>query len=255
MERSNVGAYVWFGTCIRYLQDVDTGWYVGTDGGALVNIDGFFDWVDRLGLKVTGDTRAFMQLNALRDELRQDLLGDPDRMLTPTQSGQIKQAMHDVRKTLEAELHGMVAYVPTDKRLDVGKLQDDVRALVTADTYDKISGIAQLDLDEAGKCIAFDRPTASAFHLMRATEQVLREFYLSIVKRNRIAPPLMWGPMVTALEGRSKPPPSPILENLTNIRRSFRNPTQHPDKVYDLDEAQDLFALSVDAIRRMSVFL
>jgi hypothetical protein len=57
------------------------------------------------------------------------------------------------------------------------------------------------------------------------------------------------------LGARRRPPPSPLLENLTNIRRSLRNPTQHPEKVYVIDDVQDLFGLCVDVIRRMSVEL
>jgi len=41
-------------------------------------------------------------------------------------------------------------------------------------------------------------------------------------------------------------------DHLDHIRRSFRNPTQHPDKIYDIQEAQDLFGLCVDAVNRMS---
>jgi len=42
---------------------------------------------------------------------------------------------------------------------------------------------------------------------------------------------------------------------LDNIRRSFRNPTQHPDKIYDIQEVQDLFGLCIDAINRMITLL
>jgi hypothetical protein len=37
------------------------------------------------------------------------------------------------------------------------------------------------------------------------------------------------------------------------IHRSFRNPTQHPVKVYGIDDVQDRFELCVDVVRRMSV--
>lgn len=75
-------------------------------------------------------------------------------------------------------------------------------------------------------------------------------FYHSIVKRKRMTIPL-WGPTVDALKKRRNPPPVELLNNLDNIRRSFRNPTQHPEKIYDIQEVQDLFALCVDAIDRM----
>ncbi len=43
-----------------------------------------------------------------------------------------------------------------------------------------------------------------------------------------------------------------LFKNLENICVSFRNPTQHPEKIYDIEEVQDLWGLSVDVINRMS---
>jgi hypothetical protein len=42
-----------------------------------------------------------------------------------------------------------------------------------------------------------------------------------------------------------------LYNNLDNIRLSFRNPTQHPEMIYNLDEVQDLWALCVEVINRM----
>jgi hypothetical protein len=47
--------------------------------------------------------------------------------------------------------------------------------------------------------------------------------------------------MIASMRARSKPPPAALLDNLDGLRRNFRNPTQHPEKVYDIHEAQDLF--------------
>jgi hypothetical protein len=112
--------------------------------------------------------------------------------------------------------------------------------------YAKLPEVAQYDFGEAGKCIAFERPTAAAFHLMRGTEGVL----LRDRKRDRVKP-LLWGSMVNDMKNRRRKPPKELLQNLGNIRESFRNSTQHPEKVYDIQETQDLFGLSVDVVNRM----
>lgn len=116
--------------------------------------------------------------------------------------------------------------------------------------FNKLPEIAIKDFDEAGKCIAFERSTAAAFHLLRATESVLRNYYLSIVKRNRVSP-LNWGPMLKSLRSRKKRPDDVLLDHLDGIRRNFRNPTQHPEKVYDINEAQDLLGICIDVVNRM----
>ena len=55
-----------------------------------------------------------------------------------------------------------------------------------------------------------------------------------------------------SLRQRRDAPSDELLENLDLIRRSFRNPTAHPEKSYDIDEAQDLFGLCIDVVNRMA---
>jgi hypothetical protein len=56
--------------------------------------------------------------------------------------------------------------------------------------------------------------------------------------------------MVEHLRKRSDAPPRSLLDGLDNIRHNFRNPTQHPEAIYDIQEAQDLLSLSLDAVGR-----
>lgn len=174
-----------------------------------------------------------------------------DALLTADQAASLRAIMNEVRPTLFAEAEGNVAYIVADKRLDVNKLLDDVGSLFGSGVFSSMNAIARLDFEEAGKCLAFERATAAAFHLMRGTESVLRDFYFSVVKQKRLKKP-MWGGILDQLEARRTPPPAALLATLRSIKDNFRNPTQHPDKVYDLDEVQDLFGLSVDVVNRMT---
>jgi hypothetical protein len=157
--------------------------------------------------------------------------------------------MEDIYKTLYAEIIGKTAYVVTEKRIDVEKLLNNIERLFPSGIFGRLPNISRYDLTEAGKCVAFERPTAAAFHLLRGTEAVLRYFYTSRVKRKRC--PLMWGPIVNHLRAQKKPPDITLLNNLDNIKNSFRNPTQHPEMKYNIDEVQDLFGLCIDVINRM----
>jgi len=63
----------------------------------------------------------------------------------------------------------------------------------------------------------------------------------------------MWGNMVADLRKRRAARGYEVLLNhLDNIRSSFRNPTAHPEKFFDIQEAQDLWSLCVDAVNRMA---
>ena len=57
--------------------------------------------------------------------------------------------------------------------------------------------------------------------------------------------------MTGDMRKRKTRPPEALLNHLDHIRENFRNPTDHPDKVYDTEEAQDLLALCCDAMGRM----
>jgi hypothetical protein len=179
---------------------------------------------------------------------------DEDANLTKEQAEKLSSAMRELRNTLEAEIKGFDAYVVTPKRVDVTKLISNVPSLFAPNVFEKLPEIVRYDLVEAGKCIAFERPTAAAFHLTRATESVLRAFYCFHIRRERSA--FMWGPMLQSLRSKkkftSKKNYSTLFNNLDNIRFSFRNPTQHPEKIYDIQEVQDLWGLCVDVINRMS---
>jgi len=245
MQSKTISSYIKFGTGLRYLQDAEKGWVVHGKDCLLNNINIFLGFLDEFELPVT--ERASRELRELRDKLAKS---EPDHRLTSDEASELNGLMNDVRKTLFAEARGKVAFIVTDKRIDVDKLLTDVSTLMAPSSFDKLPDIAQYDFKEAGKCIAFELPTAAAFHLLRGTEAVLRHFYCSVVRKDRVE--LMWGPMVSSLRSRRKPPPAPLLDNLDNIRRSFRNPTQHPDKIYDIQEVQDLFGLCVDVVNRMA---
>lgn len=249
MEPIPIEDYIFFGTVLRYLQDASVGGSVHDDGGIFFNIIRFFDFLERFDLPVT--KRASYKLRKYRDMLEEK---DQAHTLAVDEASELRTIMTDIRNTLMAEAGGKIAYIVTDKRIDVNKLLSNTSSLMSPGVYDSLPAIAKYDFTEASMCIAFERPTAAAFHLLRGTESTLREFYCSIVKQKRVKN-LLWGPMVEHLRKRSRPPPKELLDHLDNIRVTYRNPTQHPEKIYDIHRVQDLFNLCVDAVTQMSTLI
>jgi len=245
METHPILEFILFGLTWRYLQDAKEGIHIWGEGKILDNLDRLLIGLDTFDLVVT--KRAANNIIAFRDEVK---LRDTSAVLSKEDATKLQNSLGELQRTLKAEGIGHVAFVTTDKRIDVDKLISQVGALFPPKIFDSLPDVAKYDFIEAGKCIAFERSTAAAFHILRATEDVLRKLYCALVKRDRIDP-LLWGPMVAHLRKRRATPPQVLLENLDNIRRSFRNPTQHPDKIYDIQEVQDLFPLCVDVITRM----
>lgn len=251
MEKKSIGDYFFFGTSLRYLQDASSGSRIFEPGCILDNIKACLDELDELELTVTKNASG--DLSRFRDKLMR--IKDKEARLTAEQSQGLNRICHSLRPTLLAELHTHEAYVITPKRFDTHKLLNDVASLMSPGIYSSLPEIAQYDLMEAGKCIAFERPTAAAFHLLRATESVLRHFYCTLIRTKRV-PNLLWGNMVGDLRTRKKTRKyTTLYNNLDNIRHSYRNPTQHPDAIYDIHGAQDLLPLCFEAITRMTKIL
>ncbi len=245
MRSEPIAGYIFFGISWRFLQDTPEGVIVHRPGRILENLNAVLGGLTRFGLQVA--RRAATELFQLQDELKSTPSG---ATLTIDQAHKLHRAMNELQRVLQAESEGNLAYIVTDKRLDVRKLLGRPSELFAPSVFSNLPETAKSDFAEAGYCIAFERPTAAAFHILRGTEGVLRAFYCKRVKRNRVRP-LLWGPMLGSLRRRRPPPPRQLLENLDNIRRSFRSPTEHPEKNYDIQEAQDLLSLCIDVVNRM----
>lgn len=257
MISQSIFLYFWFGTCVRYLQDLSEGALLGTESGpgAVGNLHHLFEYIDSHNLQVT--KRASGNLWAFYNDLLQQ---EPEDALTADQAGALRDFVRELRVTLEAELRGFEAYIVTPKRLNVDDLLGNVERLLSPNVYPRLPDIAQYDFAEAGKCTAFERPTAAAFHLLRATESVLRLFYREIVRRNR-TDSLLWGRIVDDLRAKARSQRtraasySTLIAHLDHIRHSFRNPTQHPDMRYSIHEVMDLWGVCIDAVNRMAAAL
>ncbi len=245
MRSEPINSFIYFGLYWRYLQDAQTGYTIHGKNRILANIERVTEELKRFELQVT--LRAAYQLEDLYLELKEL---PADATLSEQQAKNLRDLMNNLQTTLNAEAMGFYTYVVTDKRLDIRKLIGNPQSLFAPGVFDSLPLIAKYDFAEAGVCIAFERTTAAGFHLLRGTEAELRNFYCVLVKRDRVSP-LLWFDMTDHLAKRKKKPPVEILKNLDNIRLSYRNPTQHPEKIYDIQEVQDLFGLCIDIVNRM----
>lgn len=246
MRRQTIYNYYFFGTCLRYLQDVQEKFPIHGDGFVIENIDTFLSYLRAIDLPVT--ERVARELDTFKIELSET---EKTSLLSEEQAKELISLMTKIRVTLEAELEGVKAFTTTPKIIDIQKLLDDVPNLFSPHVFNALPEISKYDFSEGGKCIAFERPTAAAFHILRGTESVLRLFYNSVIRRDRVKN-LNWGSIISDLRKHRKTEKYNTLTNhLDNIRNSFRNPTAHPEAIYDIHEVQDLWGLCVDVTNRM----
>lgn len=248
MDKRETSAYVWLGSSLRFLLDIREGYAIHGVGKVVDNLRHFQEQLEELSFPVS--RRAAVHWCGLPD-IEQELLGtSEDATVTAAQAGVLQRAMDRMWHVVLAEASGLYSFVVSEKRFPVEKLLDAPEELFAPGVFAALPEDAREDYRQAGRCIAYEVPTAAAFHLMRATESVLRDFYLAVVKQKRVDP-LLWGPMVSHMRTRkTKRPPAALLDELDSIRINYRNPTQHPDAVYDIHQAQALWGLCVDVADR-----
>jgi len=172
-----------------------------------------------------------------------------------TLRGTIEDEFTALEKVIYAESRIKNIYVIPQRRYNGDYLLSHSQKLLKDGVFQKLSDIAKFDFTSSCRCLAFGEATASAFHILRATEDVLKHYYCSYIKKGRLPKP-MWGPMTSELRAKKRnKPDETILHALDVVRNSYRNPTQHPLARYDIDSAQDLFGVCVDLINKMAIKL
>ena len=106
------------------------------------------------------------------------------------------------------------------------------------------------DLKEATRCLLFDIPTACAFHICRATESLILEYYESLSGHKWVGARRDWNEYIQQLTKEGAP--EHITTRLHEIRKFDRNAYVHPDKDVTIEEAPVLFELCAGVDYRMA---
>lgn len=247
MRKQRLDTYYWLGIFVMYLQRAEPGIIVHGGSYVVESLKQLLTYFVDLELPVTRN--ACRRVVEFYSELREL---PEDASLTDKQADELRDIITSLRQTLEAELADFEAFMPTPKNPDAKRLMEDVPGLFGLKVFKVLPKIAKYDFPEAGKCIAFERPTAAAFHLLRGTESVLRDYYDRMVPGH---PTNIknWRPIVSDLRNHTSATKYVALYNeLDSMGEHYRNPTQHPEKTYDIEEAQELWSLCVAAVNRMA---
>lgn len=175
------------------------------------------------------------------------------------------EGIKDIDYRLRDELSFISVFVlPADK----AKLYKSREPLFGSEFAAKFPS-AQYDIDEAGKCLALGRSTASVFHLMRAMEaglaslaaelgvsaeenwnKTLNQFDAALkklqeaLKQNSAAKPTDWKDKESFYSEASA--------LLRNVKNACRNDVSHIGKKYTEEEAQRILSATQDWLRFLS---
>lgn len=167
---------------------------------------------------------------------RQDAAGLPN----------LQTVQESIRK-FEPILDEEISAAPIFCLQRIGNLSTENLLIGASKGYDEavlrvLDQAAIAEIDEAGRCLAFERPTAAGFHILRAVELAIRLYLQSIA--GFVMPPLNrqnWGEFIKLLKDNSAA--KETVDSLQNIKDNYRNPLMHPMDTLELRQAISLFCV------------
>lgn len=169
----------------------------------------------------------------------------------PWELYRISWAAEQLAPVLKAELSVQAVYQIAPKRAyDIDTLIDNGTTIFSDSVRDQFTPEERYDVEQAGKCLAVEVPTAAAFHMFRAAESVLRRYYTAVVGTLPKLKMRNWGAYLKALKKCNAD--AKVLYALEQIKDLHRNPVLHPDSRVDIDEALSLVGLIESVISAMT---
>jgi hypothetical protein len=163
---------------------------------------------------------------------------------------QIWQKATEVETILHAELAIQPTYLLFRKRaFDIETLLADGTRLFSDLCRSNFTDDEKYDINQATKCLVFEVPTAAAFHILRATESVIRRYYEKVVGNLPKIKSRNWGTYLVML--RRCRADHRVLAVLEEMKDLYRNPIIHPESRMEMDEALSLIGIAETAISAM----
>lgn len=154
---------------------------------------------------------------------------------------------------LSAELENLATYHVTQKGIySTPELVERAELALPESVREKLDTQILNEIRESGRCLAFDNATASGFHIMRATEAVMHQYYLAVCEPEDTKKLVSWGAYIKALRDSTDPTILETVAVLQQIKDNDRNLIMHPERILSPDDAFTLFEVAKGAMMSMA---
>jgi hypothetical protein len=163
----------------------------------------------------------------------------------------ISEGAREFETVLAAEVPNLDTYLVSQKGThSTPDLIERAEIMFPESIRKRLPTVAVSDIRLAGRCLALDNPTASVFHVLRAVESVMAEYFNLVTGKPMPTRMRNWGIYLKALE---KHPDSSakVVAFLDHLRENYRNPILHPDVLVTEDEAEAFLGAAVSGIRML----
>jgi hypothetical protein len=164
-------------------------------------------------------------------------------------SSSIVSALNELESVLSNDMPGISAYLVRRKGIfDTEALIDHPERHLDDDGCAILPAQAMKDLQAAGRGLAYELPTASAFHLWRAVETVSDFYYQHLTGQTFKEAGIQrtWNSYIVALKKNGAD--EAITSFLNFIRAKYRNPQTHPNVDVTTEQAKGLFSVATSVI-------
>lgn len=256
MERVNLPNFYHLGKAIHRLTPIK----IGDDLTATQQLDNFI-WV-------RGWLRSFLEATAEMTfphthEAANMLLRSTDEYLGMVQDAlelkdfkaafdrdyvtKLKRQIREFELFLERESQRINAFsVPRKGIYDTQALIEHAEDSLPSDVKSRLDGLTVYDIQQAGKCLAFDVPTAAGIHILKAVESLIRAYHAKVTGKTLAVKSRNWGAYIRELNTSGAD--QKVTAYLQHIKDFYRNPIMHPEVQLAPDEAFSLFTASSGAI-------
>ena len=250
MNRINCYGFYSLGKCIKELASLTVASTELDMGLAAIRADGLLHNLVRSGLvSLRATTQAsenvftgIQHLIEFVEQKKENTERDPQiraMQLALTLKG-IQQSVETFETVMSSELVMAPIYsVPNRGVFSTDSLLDSADD-VFEDAKDKIPDDARADTRQAGRCLAFDLPTAAGFHIARATEAVITKTMDAFGCPKPKDSQRNWGLYIKTLEEHGLR--ETLVHHLTQLKELHRNPLIHPEVTLTQLEAQQLWS-------------
>lgn len=257
VKQTNLNIFYHLGRCIKDIDKLETGMPFADAVAHLIDpyswLQHFVDETDGVDIPDTRKQAAYLLkgMDELVDFTSPTPI-DPARRVTMEEVRVISARKNYFEKCFEREYRYLDVFTVTpkgiyDTRLLMTKPEDKFPERVRA----KLPAQTLTDLRQAALCLAFDIPTACAFHICRATEALMLAYYEVLsghpwaLQKNRD-----WRAYIDHLVREGAP--KKITDRLDEIRETDRNPYTHPEQNATLEEAPIQFELCTGVMYLMA---
>lgn len=220
-------------------------------------------------LKLSASLHSANQLVSEINSLENTHFRDRDgKWLSPESEARDDWIVHSItskakelRTVLLAELRTVSSFsVDQTGIFNVGQLVNSAHQAMSESSQVRVGTDVRAEIDAAGKCLAFNLPTACGFHAMRAIERIMKMYSAMFFDKSELKKFSNWSHHINALEKlhsqeQLSRPSSEAIALLKQVRDIYRNPLMHPERTLTSEEAATLFHSALAAMSRIAAEL